>query len=168
MYTNNCFTNRLRKPFFKIMDDIQKLLNRGGAMLAKIFSGKELKEDFIVDFEFLEPADVYTIAQGLVSSGEYSKAEDFLFYQIEKDYTNELFLLGEELIDKIIDMGDATLQEGDYSLAEAEQFKQDWLKLFVPVDNLNSGEKVDPVWKTKKAKKIAAKKQKRYNEKPQV
>jgi len=154
------------------MDDIQKILNKGGAVLAKIFSGKELKNDLIVDFEYLEPTDIYAIAMGLVAEQKYSEAEDFLFTQIEKNYTSELFLMGESLIESVIALGNEKLSLADYSLEDALSWQTDWSKLYVPLDTFeNRDARIAPDFSNKKkGKKLAAKKNKRqvYNETPQV
>ena len=153
------------------MDDIQKILNRGGAVLAKIFTGKELKHDLIEELEELEPSEIYTIALAMVANKQFSKAEDFLFKHIEKDYTAELFSLGALLIEGIVALGDEVLVEGEYSLEDALAWQADWEKLFVPLDDFDHRhDRQTPVFTGKKAQKIANRKNKRslYNETPQV
>ncbi|MCL2847863.1 MAG: DUF6483 family protein [Firmicutes bacterium] len=153
------------------MDDIQKILQKGGAVLAKIFTGKEIKNELIAEFEELEPTEIFTIALGLIAEEKYSECEDFLFKHIEKDYTDELFRLGKAIIENVVSLGDDVLQEGDYSLEDALAWQADWIKLHVPLDNFeNRDERQNPNFTGKKAKKIIAKKSRRqlYNETPQV
>ena len=152
----------------KEMDDITKILQGAGEVLAKIFTGKELKNDLFAEFENIEPEDIYTISMALVAEGKFNEAEDFLFANIEKNYTNELFVLGESLIQSVIDLGDERLKANDYSLEDAESWQADWAKLYTPLEDFTSDGKVAPNFPKKKGKRIAARKTKHYNEHPQV
>jgi len=111
------------------MDDIQKIIQGGAKVLAKIFTGKELKEDLPVHINMLESEDIFAIAEGLAEDKRFSECEDYLFYYLEQDYDDALFNLGLSLIERIEKMDDNFLKENNYSKKEAINFKNDWLKL---------------------------------------
>jgi len=111
------------------MDDIQKILRGASAVLAKIFTGKEVKTDIGEHIQFLEPEDFFAIAELLVDQGKFTDAEDFLFMQIGRSYTDELYNLGLHLVEKVLTFTDERLKENDYSLEEAQGWHKDWLAL---------------------------------------
>ena len=135
------------------MDDIQKILRGTGEVLAKIFSGKELRDDFFTQIQFLEPNDIHAKAEELVHAGKLSEAEDFLFSNLEVNYTPELFYLGQELIEKILAYDDARLEGCGYSRDEVLKWQADWAALYVELDGFDSGVKQAAVFPKKKKKK---------------
>jgi len=111
------------------MDDIQKIIQGGARVLAKIFTGKELKEDMPVHINLLDSEDIFAIAEGMVEDKKFSECEDFLFYHIDKDYTDALYNLGLSLFERIESIDNKILKENDYSKKEATSAKTDWIKM---------------------------------------
>ena len=111
------------------MDSIQKMLHGIGAVLAKIFTGKEIKTNFEFILQDLEPENIYAIAEYLVEAKKFNDAEDFLFKAWEKEGTEELYDVGLMVIDKMIKMGKQELEENGYTLKEAKQLRLDWIEM---------------------------------------
>jgi len=108
------------------MDDIQKLLHHAGRILAKVFTGKEIKNEFASQLELLESEDILAIAEGLIEEKRYSDCEDFMFFSIERNYSTELYNMGEHLAERVEATDEEKLQTSSYSQADASRWLADW------------------------------------------
>jgi len=108
------------------MDDIQKMLHHAGKVLAKMLTGKEIKDEFATVVELLNAEDIIAIAEGLLQEKRFSECEDFMFFSIERNYSAELYNLGTHLAERVIAMDEDFLKTNGYSQEEAKSWLKDW------------------------------------------
>lgn len=65
------------------------------------------------------------ILRRLVHSGEFNKAEDILFEELEKDSSVDMYNVGVEFYNMLLEKNDKELEEGNFSREEIEQGLKD-------------------------------------------
>jgi len=108
------------------MDDIQKMLHHAGKVLAKMLTGKEIKDEFASVVELLNAEDIIAIAEGLLQEKRFSECEDFMYFSIERNYSAELYNLGTHLAERVVAMDSELLEQNNYSTQEAKAWLKDW------------------------------------------
>ena len=111
-----------------MFDDVQKMLNAAGRILAKIFTGKELKQEMAEQIQLMDSEDILAIAEGLLDEKRFSYCEDFMFFAIARNYSSELYNMGEHLAERIASIDKQILLDNDYSIEEANGWLADWQK----------------------------------------
>lgn len=99
---------------------IERLIDDFGKGMSKILFNKEKDKDGEkVDLENLDSNDtLLMLLKRLIYKGEYNKAEDLLFKELEKSKSNEIYNIGVKFYNLMLERSDEELEKGDFSRDE--------------------------------------------------
>jgi len=113
------------------MDVIEQLIEGTGKVLAKMFTGKVLKNEYLEQIQNLNPQDYFVLIEILYIQNRFCEIEDMLFSLMDINPSLELFEMGKSIIDRLSNISGQRLAESDFTKKDIEQWKNDWLKFEV-------------------------------------
>lgn len=108
------------------MDVIEKLIKDIGKMCAKVFFNKEEKSSEKVDLEQMSSTDIFKIIfNKSFHEGDYNKAEDLIFNQLEKKNSQEVYEVALEFYNSLSKKSDEQLRQSNFTREEIYQGLKD-------------------------------------------
>jgi len=102
------------------MADIIKMMIDGiGDMTAKIL-GTEREKEIVMFTEESNSHDLYTVLAQFVGEGRYCEAEDLLFEELDKGFTEGKYLAGVEFYEMLKEIDKDTLKACNFPHSEIE------------------------------------------------
>ena len=116
-------------------DIIQQMIGDAAAMIAKILTGgrKGNKKTEIIVEQSMGAEDLSLKLHHLVKAGEYNKAENVLFEQLEIYPTIDIYNVGLDFFETLDNLTDEQLAKGSYTREEIAQGIQDMTRLLIKV-----------------------------------
>jgi len=100
-------------------------------MAAKILLNKEEKDSVKIELDQISSTDIIPILlKRLVYEGEYNKAENILFDELNKNNSYEMYLIAVDFYNLLLEKSDEELEKGKFSREEIYQGLED-IKKFI-------------------------------------
>ena len=100
-------------------------------MAAKILLNKEEKSSVKIELDQMSRTDIIPILlKRLVYEGEYNKAENIIFDELNKNNSHEMYLVAVDFYNLLLEKSDEELANGNFSRNEIYQGLQD-IKKFI-------------------------------------
>lgn len=111
--------------------DIERLINELSRNIGKALVNKKGDNMLLVNLENDGSSELLRIIlKSLISKKEYSKAEDFLFDEIEKNKTEAIYKIAVDFYEELSEKSDEELRENNFSKEEVMQGLKDIEALF--------------------------------------
>ena len=102
--------------------DIEKLVKDLGKTAGKLFFNKEEKSSEKINFNQVGSGDILKIVlKRLVHDGDYNKAENILFDEINKNASKEIYEIGFNFYNVLLEKDDEGLKEANFTREEIYQ-----------------------------------------------
>lgn len=110
--------------------DIERLTKGIGKICAKVFFNREEKSSDKIDIEQMSSTDIFKIMfNSLYNKGNYNKAENIVFYELEKNNSPELYEIAFDFYNLLLKKSDEELLKSNFSKEEIYQGLEDIKKL---------------------------------------
>lgn len=101
------------------MDIIEAITKGLGKMIAKIFLSREEKSSVKIDIQHIRKVDVVkSLLKRLYYEGSYNKAENLIFDELEKNYSDEVYDAAIDFYGLLLNKDDEELNKNDFSREE--------------------------------------------------
>jgi len=110
---------------------IEEIIKGIAKMAAKILLNKEEKSSVKIELDQISSTDIIPILlKRLVYEGEYNKAENILFDELNKNNSYEMYLIAVDFYNLLLEKSDEELAKGKFSREEIYQGLED-IKKFI-------------------------------------
>ena len=110
---------------------IEEIIKGIAKMAAKILLNKEEKSSLKIELDQISSTDIIPILlKRLVYEGEYNKAENILFDELNKNNSYEMYLIAVDFYNLLLEKSDEELEKGKFSREEIYQGLED-IKKFI-------------------------------------
>lgn len=104
------------------MDTIEKLVKDIGKICAKVFFDKEETSSEKINIEQMDSTDIFKIVfNKSFHEGNYNKAEDLIFYELEKNNSTEVYEVAMEFYNTLLNKSDDHLNKNNFTRSEIYQ-----------------------------------------------
>ena len=112
--------------------DIIKLVEELGKSVGKIFFDKKEKSSEKINIEQMNSTDIFKIIfNKSFHQGNYNKAEDLIFHEVEINNSPEVYEVAIEFYNSLLEKSDEQLNQSDFSRKEIYQGLKDIQKFKV-------------------------------------
>ncbi len=113
--------------------DIQKLIEELGRSIGKIICNKQEKSSEKINIDQMDSTDIFKIIfNKAFRAGNYNKAEELIFDELEKNNALEVYEVAIEFYDSLLEKSDEELNKSNFSreeiyegLKDIQKFKAD-------------------------------------------
>jgi len=106
--------------------DIERIIKDIGRVGAKMLLNKSEKKRESVEFGQVNSVEILRgVLKRLIAEKSYSKAEDVLFSELENKTSEEIYNIGVEFYNLLLEKRDDDLIDGNFSKEEAQQGLED-------------------------------------------
>jgi hypothetical protein len=106
--------------------DLERLFRDIGKIGAKVFFNKEEKIEQNINLDQIGPKDILKIIlKRLVYEGEYNKAENILFEELNKDNSEEMYQIAVDFYNMLLEKSEEELLEKSFTREEIYQGLED-------------------------------------------
>lgn len=108
------------------MDVLEKMIKDIGKMCAKVFFNKEEKNSEKINLEQMSSEDLFKIFfNKSFHEGNYNKAEDLIFDELQKNNSKEVREVAIEFYDSLLKKSDDELNKSNFTREEVYQGLKD-------------------------------------------
>lgn len=112
--------------------DIEKLIQELGRSIGKIISNRKEENSEKINIEQMTSIDMFKIIFiKAVHEGDYNKAENLIFDELETNYSDEVYEIAIEFYKSLIGKSNETLNQSNFSREEIYQGLKDIQKFKV-------------------------------------
>lgn len=102
--------------------DIEKLIQELGKSIGKIICSKKEESSKKINIEQMSSTDIFKIIFiKAVHEGNYNKAENLIFDELEKNNSPEVYEMAIEFYNSLLEKSDKLLEQSDFSRKEIYQ-----------------------------------------------
>lgn len=106
--------------------DIEKLIKEIGKSIGKIICNKKEENNEKINIEQMSPIDIFKIIlTKVVHEGDYNKAEDLIFDELEKNNSQEVYEIAIDFYNSLIKKSDEFLRKSNFPREEVYQGLKD-------------------------------------------
>ncbi|WP_026884977.1 DUF6483 family protein [Clostridium beijerinckii] len=106
--------------------DIEKLIKELGKSIGKIICNKKEENSEKINIEQMSSIDIFKIIlTKVVHEGDYNKAEDLIFDELEKNNSQEVYEIAIDFYNSLLKKSDNLLKQSNFSRGEVYQGLKD-------------------------------------------
>lgn len=111
--------------------NLEKLFKDIGKAGAKVLFNKEEKSSVHVNIGQMDSGDILKVmVNKLIHEGNYNRAEDLLFEEINKNNSEEIYKIALDFYNKLLERTDEELKACDFTKEEIYQGLEDIKKIY--------------------------------------